>query len=142
MSGSARQCRTRSNRTGGGAIRVGQCRTALGKSWHGQDSAEPDRGGKGSVRQYRGMQDRVDTGWVVHSRIGRIGWGRAGSCKAGEDQTVSGKTGQDSARQVRSGQCQPEQDRAGQGREVPTTGQDREGPRRVAQCRTGLSKTW
>ena len=48
-------------RRGGGTIRVGQYRTALGKNWDGQHSAEPDKGGKGSVRQYRGMKDRVDT---------------------------------------------------------------------------------
>ena len=54
----------------------------------GQDmacSAEPDRGGKGSVRQRRARQDRVDPGWVGQDRMGRVVWDRTGSCKAGHD---------------------------------------------------------
>ena len=49
------QCREVPDSVGRGQTRrgVGQCRTALGKNWHGQRSAEPDRSGKGSVRQYR-----------------------------------------------------------------------------------------
>ena len=141
--GSVGRCRTVSDRAEqdrAEPIRVGQCRTALSKTLHGQHSAEPDRGGKGSVRQCRGMQDKVDPCWVGHDRIGRVGRDRAGSCKAGH-----GRAGSSSVGQVGSGQRQPGQGRAGQGRAGQgrySTGQDREEPRRVAQCWTGLCKTW
>ena len=45
-------------------------------------SAEPDRSGKGSVRQCRARWDRVEPGWVVHDRIGRVGRDPAGSAMA------------------------------------------------------------
>ena len=121
----------------------------LGPNRAGQDlawSTEPDRGGKGSVRQWRGRQGRVDSDWVSHGRIGRVGRDRAGSCKAGlaeQDQAVSGRVGQDSARQVGSGQRQPGQGRAGQGREVPgRTGRGRKGSVSAGQGCARLDKTW
>ena len=124
--------------------RARQCRTGLGTGhWAMQECAGPgqaaqDWGGKGSVRQCRDRQDRVDPGWVGHSRIGRIRRGRASLCKAGQDQAVSDRAGQDSARQAGSGQRQPGQGRSGFRTESRSTGQEREGPRMVGQCRTDL----
>ena len=36
-------------------------------------SAEPDRGGKGSVRQCRARRDKVEPGWVDNGRAGKEG---------------------------------------------------------------------
>ena len=98
------QSRTRSRSTGQDRERrrrVGQCQTGLGKTW--QDlawSAEPDRRDrKGSVRECRARQDRVEPGWVDHGRIDRVGRDRAGSCKASNVWAVWGRIKQDSARQ-------------------------------------------
>ena len=142
--GSVGKCRTVSDRDeqdreGGNKGRSVPNRAGQDLAW----SAEPDRGGKGNVRQCRDMHDMVNPGWVCHGTIGREGRGRAVSCKAGHGRAGSssvgqGRTGQRQTDWIRAAPARTGQNRAG----LRSTGQDRKGPRRVAQCRTGLSKTW
>ena len=82
-----------------GQSRTGPRRANMGRSVPnsaGQDLAWPalNRTGQGREGQCRGMQDKVDPGWVGHGRIGRVGRGRAISCKAGHGRAGSSSVGQ------------------------------------------------
>ena len=63
----------------------------------GQDlawAAEPDRGRKGSVRQCRARQDKIEPGWVDHGRTGSVGRNWACSCKVDHVRAEQCRAGQ------------------------------------------------
>ena len=82
----------------------------------GQDltwAAEPDRGRKGSVRQCRARQDKIEPGGVDHGRTGSVGWNWARPTMSELSSVGQDSDRQSETEQHQSAPVEAEKDRAG-----------------------------